>query len=288
VAPSRHKMNCCHQVIKRSSYSGPAGVVITKSTRGRHTVDQWGLLSPSRQKVVTQSTAGVAVTKSTQRGCRHQLDKKGVVITKSTGGRHTVDRRGCRHQVDRKGIVITKSTSCRHTVDQRGCRHQVDRRSSHSRPMGLPSPSRQEGDVVTRSTKGHHTVDRRSGDTKSPTQEGRGHQLNPRRKGGDTKSTHGEREGTPSQRTEKSQGVSTDRLKQVDYKGNAGLIPWVKQKRMDEEAQLSIDISEGKHYTYIHRKDHTQQSRVSQPSPKPTTSAGARPPPQHGGYKPPA
>jgi hypothetical protein len=56
--------------------------------------------------------------------------------------------------------------------------------------------------------------------------------------------------------------------------------------RKDEEAQLSIDTREGKHLTYIQRKDHTRRSRVSQPSPKPTTSAGARPPPpQHGGRR---
>jgi hypothetical protein len=163
------------------------------------------------------------------------------IVNKSTKG-------SCRHQVDRKGIVVTKSTSGRHTVDQRGCRLQVDRRSSHSRPMGLSSPSRQE--VVTQSTEGRcrHQVSKKGmsspsrqevvtqstagggtpsqpqavGDTKStqgagtpsqPTE--RGHQVNPRKKGrghqvnprsGDTKSTHGEREGTPSQPTEKGRG----------------------------------------------------------------------------------
>jgi hypothetical protein len=48
------------------------GVVVTKSTRGRHR----GLSSPSRQKVVTQLTEGIAITKSTRRGCRHQADKR--------------------------------------------------------------------------------------------------------------------------------------------------------------------------------------------------------------------
>ena len=137
-------------------------------------------------------------------GCRHQVDKK--VVTK-VGCHHNVDKRsshsrpmGLLSPSQQEGDVVTKSTRGRHTVDQWGCRHQVSkkgmsspRRSSHSRPMGLPSPSQQEGDVVTKSTRGRHTVDQRSGDTKS-TQE-RGHQVNPRRKGGETKSTHGKGRG---------------------------------------------------------------------------------------------
>jgi len=181
--------------------------------------------SLSRRKVVTQPTEG---------GCRHLVDQRGVVVTKSTRDSQQVDQREL-------------SSPSRQEGD---CCHQVDKRSSHSRPKGLSSPSRQK--VVTQSTNGvavtksarrgcrhqvdkrsshsrpkerRHQVNPRSGDTKStqgagtpsqPTEKGRGHQVNPRRKGGDTKSTHGEREGTPSQPTEKSQGVSTDRLKEVD------------------------------------------------------------------------
>ena len=81
-----------HQVDGRSSHSRPKRVVITKSTRDRHAVDRKGcrhqvdkrsshsrpkgLPSPSQQKVVTQSTNVVAVTKSARRGCRHQVDKR--------------------------------------------------------------------------------------------------------------------------------------------------------------------------------------------------------------------
>jgi len=96
-----------------------------------------------------------------------------------------------------EGVVVTKSTEGRHTVDQWGCRHQVSKK-------GMSSPSRQE--VVTQSTEGVGT----------PSQpKGRGHQVNPgvgtpsqptEKGGGDTKSTHGEREGTPSQPTEKGRG----------------------------------------------------------------------------------
>ncbi|KAF8533769.1 hypothetical protein BDD12DRAFT_809902 [Trichophaea hybrida] len=129
--------------------------------------------------------------------------------------------------------VVTQST-------KGGCRHQVDRRSSHSRPKGLPSPSRQKGNVVTKSTRGRYTADRRGcrhpvdkkgmsspsrqevvtqltegggtpsqpkevGDTKS-TQGSRGHQVNPR--SGDTKLTQGA--GTPSQPKEVGDTKSTE------------------------------------------------------------------------------
>ena len=182
--------------------------------------------SLSRRKVVTQPTEG---------GCRHLVDQRGVVVTKSTRDSQQVDQRelsspsrqggDCCHQVNKrsshsrpkglsspsrqevvtqstKGVVVTKSTEGRHAVDQWGCRHQVGKK-------GMSSPSRQE--VVTQSTEGAetpsqpkergHQVNPRSGDTKSthgeregtpsqPTEKGRGHQVNPRRKGGDTKSTH--------------------------------------------------------------------------------------------------
>jgi hypothetical protein len=94
--PSRPKGGCRHQVDKRLSPSRPMGVVVTKST-GR------GLSSPSRQVVVTQLTKEVVVTKSTegrhtvdQWGCRHQVGKQGMssssrqeVVTQSTEGAGT-------------------------------------------------------------------------------------------------------------------------------------------------------------------------------------------------------
>jgi hypothetical protein len=142
-------------------------------------------------------------------GCRHQVDRrlahsrpKAVVVTKSTKGRHTVDRRGCR----------PKLTRGHHTVDQWGCRHQF-------RKMGMSSVSQQE--VVTQSTEGvgtpsppkerGHQVNPRSGNTKStkggktPSQpKEQGHKVNQREEG-DTKSTHEERE-TQSQPTENGRG----------------------------------------------------------------------------------
>jgi hypothetical protein len=69
----------------KGGLSSQQGHVVTKPTRGRykvdqrgcrHHVDKKGMLSPSRQEVVTQSTNGVAVTKSPRRGCRHQVDKR--------------------------------------------------------------------------------------------------------------------------------------------------------------------------------------------------------------------
>jgi hypothetical protein len=111
-----------------------------------------------------------------RRRSSQSLPKGGVVVTKSTEGRHTVDRKGWRHQIDKNG----------------GCRHQADKGSLHSGPKGLPSPSQQEVDVVTKSTRGRHTVDQRSGDTKST--QGAGTPSQPRC--GDTKSTQGA--GTPS------------------------------------------------------------------------------------------
>jgi len=171
----------------------------------------------------------VLVTPLTQRGCRHQVDKRSS---------HSRPKGGCRHQVDRrsshgrpkglpspsrqKGDVVTKPTSGRDTVDRRGCRHQVGKK-------GMSSPSRQE--VVTQSTEGvgtpsqpkerGHQVNPGVGTPSQPKE--RGHQVNPRagtpsqprsrdtksthgKRGGDTKSTHGEREGTPSQPTEKGRG----------------------------------------------------------------------------------
>jgi len=200
------------------------------------------LLSPSRQE------GGLSSQSRHQGGCHHQVDRMGIVITKSTRGRHTVDQRGCHHQVDQRsshsrptglsspsrqkvvtqsinGVAVTKSA-------QRGCRRQVDKRSSHSRPKerglqvnpvaGIPSQPR-SGDTKSAHERGHQ-VNSKSGDTKStlgagtpsqpkkrghqvnPRKKRRGHQVNPRREGGDTNSTHGEREGTPSQPTEKGRG----------------------------------------------------------------------------------
>jgi len=60
-----------------------------------------------------------------------------------------------------------------------------------------------------------HTKSTQGAGTPSQPKE-RGHQVNPLKKGGGvTKSIHRGKEGTPSQPTEKSQGVSTDRLKEV-------------------------------------------------------------------------
>jgi len=166
-----------------------------------------------------------------------------------TGRSHQVDKRSPRSRP--KGLsspsrqeVVTQST-------EGGCRHQVSKK-------GMSSPSRQE--VVTQSTEGAGTPSQpRSGDTKStqerghqvnPRKKGRGHQVNPRRerghqvnprkKGGDTKSTHGERgdtksthgkrEGTPSQPTEKSQGVSTDRRGRLGGKRRAHNLLKAKEK----------------------------------------------------------
>ena len=168
------KIGSRHQVNRRWSHNRPTG---------------W-LWSLSRQEIITQSTDS-------------------VVVTKSTRGRHTVDRWGCRHQVSKRGEVINKLTRGRHTVDRRS----GDTKSPHA--AGTPSQPKQRGHQVnpgrgdTKSTQGAGTpsqptergrqVNPRSGDTKStqerkgtpsqPTKKGR-HQVNPRRKGGDTKSTH--------------------------------------------------------------------------------------------------
>jgi hypothetical protein len=157
--------------------------------------------SPSRQEVVTQLT-------------------EGVVVTKSTEGRHTVDQWSCRHQVGKK--VVTQSTRrsshCRPmelpspSRQEGGCHHQVDRRSSHSRPMELPSPSRQEGRHTVDQKEWGYQVNPRSGDTKSTQQWG--HQVNPRSE--DTNSTQewghqvNPGAGTPSQPTEKGRGHTVD------------------------------------------------------------------------------
>jgi len=147
----------------------------------RHQVDRTpshsrpkGLSSPSRQKVVTQSTKG---------GGRRQVYKS----------RHTVDRRGCRHLVDKRsshnrpmglpspsqqeGDVVTKSIRGRHTVDRR----IGDTTSAQG--AGTPSQPKERG---------HQVNPRGEGDTKSPTEEGGGgtpsrpmkkgrQQVNPRR-----------------------------------------------------------------------------------------------------------
>jgi hypothetical protein len=201
------RRGCRHQVDARSSHSIPKGFVVTKSTRGRHTVDQWGCRHQVDKRSSHSPRDGDLVTESTKRGYRHQVGKtgglsspsqpKGVVVTSrqevvtqsTKGGLSSPSRQevvsqstkgGCRNQVDKKGgIIVTKST-------RRGLSSPVDRRSSHSRPKGLLSPSQQEGDVVTKPTRGRHTVDRRRG----------GHQVNPRRWS--------------------SQGVSTDRVEEVD------------------------------------------------------------------------
>ena len=175
---------CHHQVDKRSSHSRPMGVVVTKSTEGRHTVDR--------------------------RGCCHQVDTEGM---SSPIGQE----RGCHHQVDRRSSHSWPKGLPSPGRQEGDCHHQVDKLSSHSRPKGLSSPSRQK--VVTQSTNGvaitksarrgcRHQVDKRSshsrpkerghqvahtgreGSPTQPTEKGRGHQVNPRREGGDTKSTH--------------------------------------------------------------------------------------------------
>jgi hypothetical protein len=135
-------------------------------------------------------------TKPTRRGCRHQADKKGMsspsrqeghVVTKPTRGRYTVDRRGCRHQVERRSSHSRPMELPSPSLQEGGCRHQVDKRSSHSRPKewGYQVNPR-SGDTKSTQQWGHQ-VNTRSGDTKS-TQE-RGHQVNPQKKGGDTQST---------------------------------------------------------------------------------------------------
>jgi hypothetical protein len=144
-----------------------------------------------------------------------------------TGRRHQVDGRSSHSQTGLSSLsrqeIATQST-------EGGCRHQVSKK-------GMSSPSRQE--VVTQSTEGAGTPSQpRSGDTKST--QGAGTPSQPRsgdtksthgKRGGDTKSTHGERgdtksthgkrEGTPSQPTEKSQGVSTDRRGRLGGKRRA-------------------------------------------------------------------
>jgi len=104
------------------------------------------MLSPSRQEVITQSTNGVAITKSARMGCRHQVDQR----------------------------------SSQSRLKERG--HQVN--------PGAWTPSEPKG-------RGHQVITR-AGKTSQP-KSGRGHQVAHRGRGGDTKSTHGEREGTPSQ-----------------------------------------------------------------------------------------
>jgi len=219
--------------------------IVTQSTEGgcHHLVDQGGLSSPSPQKIVNKSTKG---------SCRHQVDRKGIVVTKSTGRGIVVTKSTRdRQQFDPKGVVVTKLTG-------RGLSSPSWQKVVTQSTNGVAITKSARGDVVTKSTRGRHTVDRRSGDTKS-TQE-RGHQVSPRAgtpsqpkewgnqvnpRSRDTKSTQGA--GTPRQHKEKSQGISTDRLKEVDYEGNAGLITCGMQKRQDEDAQLSIDTREEKH-----------------------------------------
>jgi len=220
---SRPKGGCRHQVDQR-------GVVLTKSTRD------------------SQRPKGVVVTKSTGRGLSSPSRQE--VVTQST-----------------KGVVVTKSTESRQTVDQWGCRHQVGKRSSHSRPkerghqvnQGAGTPSQPRiGDTKSAQERGHqvspragtpsqpkergHQFNPRSGDTKStqgagtpsqpkvrghqvnPRKKGRGHQVNPRREGRDTKSTHGEREGTTSQPTNKGRHQVKPRRKGGDTKSTHGKV----------------------------------------------------------------
>ena len=128
-----------------------------------------------------------------------------------TGRRHQVDKRSPRSRP--KGLsspsrqeVVTQST-------EGGCRHQVSKK-------GMSSPSRQE--VVTQSTEGAGTPSQpRSGDTKSTHGKRGGDTKSTHGERGDTKTTHGKREGTPSQPTEKSQGVSTDRRGRLGGKRRA-------------------------------------------------------------------
>jgi len=157
-----------HQVDGRSSHSRPNRVVVTKSTSDRHTVDRkgcrhqvdkWsshsrpkGLPSPSQQKVITQSTNGVAVTKSARMGCRHQVDKRSSHSRPKERG-HQVNPGAGTPSQPRSGD--TKSTH-----GKRGGGHQVN---------------------PQKKGRGHQVNPRRE----------RGHQVNPRKKGGDTKSTHG-------------------------------------------------------------------------------------------------
>ena len=123
--------------------------------------------SPSRQEVVTQLT-------------------EGVVVTRSSRGHHTVDQWGCRHQVSKKGML---SPSRQEVVTQS--------------PEGAGTPSQPRSRDTKSTQERVHQVNPRGGDSKSTGE--RGHQVN-RRAEGDTKSTHGEREGTPSQPTEKGRG----------------------------------------------------------------------------------
>jgi hypothetical protein len=60
---------------------------------------------------------------------------------------------------------------------------------------------------------------------------------------------------------------------------------FVESKRERMKKLNCLSIQEKENTRLIQRKDHTRRSRVSQPSLKPTTSAGARPPPQHGGRR---
>jgi hypothetical protein len=153
-----------------------------------HSRPKEGLSSPSRQEIVNKSTKG---------SCRHQVDRKGIIVTKSTQKElSSPSRQEVVTQSTKGGVAVTKST-------QRGCRHPADKRSLHSQPheWGHQVNPRSGN---TKSTQGTGTPSQpRSGDTKSTQGAGtpsqpreRGHQVNPR--SGDTKSTHREREGTPS------------------------------------------------------------------------------------------
>jgi hypothetical protein len=149
----------------------------------RHTVDT---IRGSRAKVDTRPEAD---TKSSQRSRREDVvtqSTKGVIVTKSI-------KWGLLSQ---EGNVVTKPTRGRYTVDRRGCRHQVDRRSSHSRPMELPSASRQKvrGHQVnpavgtpSQPKERRHQVNPGVGTPSQPKE--RGHQVNPQKKGADTQST---------------------------------------------------------------------------------------------------
>jgi hypothetical protein len=200
------------------------GIVVTKSTRGHHTVDRRGLSSPSRQEVVTPSTNGVAVTKSTrghhtvhETGMSSPSRQNGDIVTKSAR------REDCRHQVNQRGLSSLVDKRSSHSRPKGGCRHQVDKRSCHSRPKGavvtkstrregLSSQNRQEGGCRHQSTEGRHTVDRR----------GCRHQVNkkgmssPSRQEVVTQSTEGGRGHQVNPRRWSSQGVSTDRVEEVD------------------------------------------------------------------------
>jgi len=157
------------------SRSQQEGDVVTMSTRGCYTVDQWGcrpqvskkgMSLPSRQEVIPQSTNGVAVSKSATRGCRHQVNMRSSHSRATERGHQVNPGTGTPSQPMSGDIKLTQGA-------------------------GTPSQPKERGHQVNPQRMGDTKSTHRERETPSqPSEKGR-HRLNPRRKGGYTKPTEG-------------------------------------------------------------------------------------------------